>query len=469
MNAANAPAIPAPQTLAEYLDNVLAVTPTVRDAILAQGLQSFDQLDFVTDDGMKDLCANVRKPGGRSGNQANHGAQVGYFTELQLRQLRYWKFHMRRIQRAFDPVTATTAALAELWKRFKEEEKDNDVEAPPAMKRVEEIRTTLEGVDAFLNDKRGEYGSPFFYVVRESVEIPVHDPGYGQPTLIEELIRRTPHVGHEYNQDNRAVWKMLRKVMHGGPGWTWIDEFSRQQDGRAAYLAIKRRFLGQDERIAIKEKAVSTIHSLHYNGLARNFTFDDYCNRMQQAFTDLRIHGEPQTEEQKVRQFLRGIKDQRLEVYIATIKSNDNYRLSFDNALAFLVQFARNNEITAQRTRSISQSTSMQRSQGGSHVRGSSLNPNPKYTNKQVRFDTSTTRGDVSFNPSNPNRNYTNWEWRSLTEEQRNLVKNARKQDRKAPKRKVSQLTTSDEDDGKQGAGVGSKMNRRTAPTDAKD
>jgi hypothetical protein len=73
-----------------------------------------------------------------------------------------------------------------------------------------------------------------------------NDPGYGHPSLMEEAIRHTTrHTGQYYTQDNKTVRAIIRTVMHGGPGWSWVQPYARTQDGRSAYEAIKAHYLGK--------------------------------------------------------------------------------------------------------------------------------------------------------------------------------------------------------------------------------
>jgi hypothetical protein len=87
-------------------------------ALNAQGLDGFDILVNLTDKDVKEMCANVRKPGGTILNPAfdaagnppvarvaatipNPGVLMGLPHEKLLRQLRYYHDHMNRIQREF--------------------------------------------------------------------------------------------------------------------------------------------------------------------------------------------------------------------------------------------------------------------------------------------------------------------------------------------------------------------------------
>ena len=319
-------------TFRNYLNATILITENaVRDAIVNQGLTTFEDLDNMTDQDIKDVCKNARSPGGmiQQGDNLlpNRGVTLGFMTEKRLRQLRYYKYHLVCIQRTFERNEATLARLSAVWIRYEAEQEDNDPKEPPKMAKSEEIRSTLENIDEYLTQKRGMYGSPLAYVTRETVALPeaADDQGFGVPSLEEELIRRTMHTGHYYDQDNSEVWALLRAIMHDGPGWAWIQRFSRSHDGRAAYFAIRDHYLGSSFQSTIKTNATRTMTTTYYNGKSRHFTFDRYCIQLQKAFTDLEEYGEPQPESMKVRIFLENIQDARLISAVRIVDSNEDF------------------------------------------------------------------------------------------------------------------------------------------------
>ena len=80
---------------------------------------------------------------------------------------------------------------------------------------------------------------PLAYVIREDVDLPTEDPGFGLPTFKEEMIRRTRHDTPSFLEDNHSVWTMIRTVTHGGPAWHWVSTHERSMNGRAAYFSLK--------------------------------------------------------------------------------------------------------------------------------------------------------------------------------------------------------------------------------------
>lgn len=191
---------------------------------------------------------------------------------------------MIRIQRAFTAAGATLARVNATWKIYEQEQEDEaEVEEPDKFLKHDEARKVIENIDNYLLVKVGAAKVSLAYVVRDTVELPENvpnnaepDPGFGRPDAVKEMIRRTRHDGDDYETDNLAVWELLWKVMHGGPGWNWIKTHARSRNGRAAYIAMKSHYFGTSYQSKIKSAADSTLDTIFFDGKARNFTFEKY-------------------------------------------------------------------------------------------------------------------------------------------------------------------------------------------------
>ena len=374
-----------------YLQDTLGFPEDLTRALNAQGLDAFDVLITLTDKDVKEMCANVRKPGGTIPNPAfdaenpvagvaatipNPGVSMGLPREKLLRQLRYYRFHLHRIQRDFVANGATIARLSELW-RFKEsidEEDEDEVKVPDPLKSVDNVRQTLEDIDHYLDRKRGTDGVPLSYVVRASVAIPAGAPEYGLPTFDTEMIMRARHEGTAYQQDNKLVWTMLRSVFHNGPGWNWISSFARTTNGRSAYIAVKSHYLGEAFQSRIRASADKILDGTFFDGKARTFTFERYCERLNNAFTDLEESGETVDVERKIRILLRGITDPTLEAAKNQVLATAALRETFESAVNYIAQFAdRKSSLDITRSRNVS-SLQMQRGRMSGRGRGGRTN-----------------------------------------------------------------------------------------------
>jgi hypothetical protein len=466
--------------LNNYLQNTLLIQDQdVRVALNQQGLQAFGEFTDLTDDDIKDICKNVRNPGGlvvdpnaAAGAGAlvpNRGVTLGHVFEKRLRQLRYYCFHLHRIQRDFAPGQATLQRLSQCWKLKEEEDEAEEVPDPEPLTNITKVRQTLENIDDVLHRKRGAYGIPLTYVVRSDVQLPENidgqnDPGYGHPSLMEEAIRRTRHTGQYYTQDNKAVWAIIRTVMHGGPGWSWVQPYARTQDGRGAYEAIKAHYLGESFQSRTKAEADKILDTAFYDGRARNFTFERFCEKLQTAFADLEENGEEFPDTRKVRKLLQAIRDPALEHAKAAVLANPDLKSSFDRAMNYIAEFATEQESLRAKSRNISQVNT--RGPGGGRGRGGPGRGRGRQGGRG-RGGRGGRTVRVSFDSNNPDRYYSPQEWRSLTPEQQQLVRDARQR----KKRQVSALETNPAEEPPTAAArtedrntsVGASMTRRQA------
>jgi hypothetical protein len=341
--------------LNNYLNNVLQIVQQpVREALNDQGLNAFAALSTLEEDDIKRICDTIRKPGGTIINPnaaivgqpptiPNPGVAIGQVYEKRLKMLRYFVYHMTRIQRV--PFNIAMASLANLGAIYllKDNDEDDDKPTPPeALKKIENVRVVIEDLDAYLLKLRGRSGCPLMYVCRDEVALPAVDLGFGLPTYREEMVLRAPHFGQYYQDDNVQVWNIVRKICHDGPGWNWISAFARSQNGRAAYIALKTHYLGDSYRARIRSMADAKLDTAYYDGKARNFTFEMYCAALNTAFTDLETTGELVSNERKMRVFLKGLIDPKLEAAKAQVMGNDGLKNNFDAAVNWIAEWSDN-------------------------------------------------------------------------------------------------------------------------------
>lgn len=317
---ANAPAV----TFNEYLQLVIGIQDNaVRTALRNQGLTNFDDFTTLTEEDVEEICSNVRKPGGMMANPnynagvqnqplviANPGVPLGHIYEKRLKILRSYMFHLQRIQRLpFDSDVTTLQDLSQIYLLKDLDKGEDNLTLPVPFVRVDTARVMLEDLDDYLGRKRGETGVPLSYVVRKDVALPtdMEDPGMGQPSYLEEMIRRASHAGSEWQTDNLAVWNILRHITHGGPAWNWVSQYQRQGNGRDAYLALKTHYLGASAQERIRSQADAKLDGAFYDGRNRNFSFENYCGLLNNAFADLESTGESVDESRKLRYFIEDL------------------------------------------------------------------------------------------------------------------------------------------------------------------
>jgi hypothetical protein len=130
---------------------------------------------------------------------------------------------------------------------------------------------------------------------------------------------------------------MIRHVTHGGPGWNWMKSFARTEDGRNAFLSMKRYYLGKSCTRRIQLAADNTLSTALYNGQVRTFKFGDYVDKLKGAFSDIKSTGEIIDQQRKIRILLQGISDARIRTGKATILANPGTYTDFETMVNFLV------------------------------------------------------------------------------------------------------------------------------------
>jgi hypothetical protein len=250
-----------------YMNNVLGIVQLdVRNALRAQGLTTVNDVTSLSEDDIEDVCKIVRRPGGTIPNPAfgqgarrgaqpptlpNPGLPIGHLHEKRLKMLRYFVFHLQRVQRDFDPAVATMDILQDVYRLEEVDEEDQkNPSLPDKLMKTEKVREVIENVESVLLNMKGINGVPLLYVFRDQVALPTGigddiDEGFGLPTYTQEMIRRAPHTGVYFREAQKTVWSVIRLVTHGGPGWNWVQSFAASQDGRNAFLSMKRYYLGE--------------------------------------------------------------------------------------------------------------------------------------------------------------------------------------------------------------------------------
>jgi hypothetical protein len=284
-----------------YLTGTLGIADqALRVAINGQGLTTPDTFIGWKDEDTRQICTNIRKPGGQIANPNaalagqppminNPGIAIGHIIEKRLKMLCYYVNHLQQIQQRWAAGTATLLRLTTVYQLLEQDDNDEDVGLPNKLTNVAQARECIENIDDYFGRKRGIDGVQLGYVIRALVALPVaaDDPGFGLPSHDEEMVTRAPHTGASYHIDNRTVWDVIRHVTHRGPAYDWVSQFAHNFDGRGAYLALKMHYLGPTFQAMIRAQADKKLDNAFFDGRNRGFSFERYCSLLQHSFTDL--------------------------------------------------------------------------------------------------------------------------------------------------------------------------------------
>ena len=396
-----------------YMQNILGIADAeVRNAIRIQGIRLFTDFLGMENEDITSIVTAIRKPGGtivrpREGEPnavvTNPGVAIGHNAARRLEMVRYYVNHCSRIQRL--PVVAadmTMARLNAVYLHFKNEKDQPEAELPGKIVKIDDVRTNIEDLDAYLQNTLGETYLPLAYLTRDQVALPVIDPGFGMPTFHEEMIARGDHNGTAYQRDNIAIWNVISHMTHGGFAWSWVSIYDRARNGREAYIALKTHYLGDSYQARIRAASDAVLQKTYFDG-ARSFTFESYITTLQKAFTDLEATGEAVAEERKVRTLLRGITSSSLQSAVNAVNANRHLKSNYDAAVNFLAEANDTQKSMASAKRNVS---AVSGSTGSTKIG----NKGGDKKNKKVKT------GYMKHN-----------DWWKLTEAQRNEIRNKRR------------------------------------------
>ena len=374
---------------------------------------------------------------------------------------------MYRIDRPFVAADATLAVLQRLWEMRSieiDKMKATEVPEPEPLVKQTDTRKFLDSFVHYLLNKRGVNGTPLAYLVRQDVEPPDPDPQpYGMPTLIQELIRRARHGDYyAYEVDNQTLWSIVRRLTSNGFAWGWVSMHSRTQNGREAYLNLKTHYLGRSFQDKILTDAVKILETTVYDGKARNFTFELYCTKLNQAFSDLEECGERWTEHQKVRTFLKGLKAPELATARTQVMATEQLLASVTTAMNFVKTVENSQDSHRAPSRNVSAYDS-----GGGRGRGRGGGRGGRGgRGRGSGRGRGGGKGKSAYDPAK--RHYAPAEWNSLTPEEQQKVRDARTAATSGTKRSVASVTVDDDESSNRqrtdGGGVGACMTRRSTP-----
>jgi len=484
----------------DYLISTIGLSEEQAKAVRQQGIESHESLLEFTDQDIKDLCERVKSPGGLIENPLsteqnrgtvpqfipNRGTSLPLAKEKLLRQLAFYRRHLRRVQRAWIPSEATLERVKHLWEsRFEKEEdgRKNPPEPPKPLVKISEFRKTYEDLQAYLNNTIGCNGSPLAYVVCNETIPAVGgiDPGYGQPSYHEELVRRTPLDGPHFQADNESVWKVLRQVFHGTPAWPWISLYEKPQNGRGASIALSSHYMGNAYVKVTASQADAVLARLRFDGKGRNLTWENFTSHMIQCYADLEEQNEPVAEAKKVRTLIDAIEDPRMEAGKSHALGDETKSKNFIAALNYLVEIhaqVNRHNIQSSGTRTLASLETLDagrgrgdpgrggRGRGRGRGRGGRGHAGRGYQGRG-------NQGRSAFDSADPSKYYEPEEWATLSYAEKGKVYAAREkrlaedqgeESKEEPPRKVKALDTRTDEqqqESQQHDNLGGQMSRR--------
>ena len=234
------------------------------------------------------------------------------------------------------------------------------------------------------------------------------------------------HFGAAFKADNKLVWNILANSLLDKPAYNHISGYNSSKDGRAAWIALRTFYEGENYLKNLREVAFNKLHNTFYRGETNRFTFEKYVNAHKQAHKMLQDaqfnDGNGMDNAMKVQYFRQGIKAEAgIEVALATSRSNSQYE-DFDALISFLAAEVEHHKLRkAQLNNNSSRRVSASSSSNGNGNRGRN-NSNGGKGNQQKSNTNKTYPSRFVDGKKVEGRRYTRDEFSKMTKAQRAAV-----------------------------------------------
>ncbi len=345
------------QQLRTYLNDVVGLADNFRsEAVMLEGIDSFDALADFSDDDIKTVCNSVRKPGGvlvmPNGNVApNPGINIPAICETRLVLAAYGAKLYNLIGRPIDGNTLSAARLRELRRHRETVAGTEDADTLPTISRNFGIMKALDAIPNIFRQMLGVHKVPLSYVIRKDAT-----PGPIQPldvnvpwstshtNVMDELIEYAPHTGPAFNADNATVFRKLSEMLNDTSYATSLKPFQRRRDGRGAYMALQQHNMGDSKWDKIIEAAEDMVQRRTWNGKNSRYPLRIHVSKHREAHNEMVRASQfvayaPPNGHTRVSRLLKSIEcnDPSIAAAKTTILANTVKRDDFEQAADFLL------------------------------------------------------------------------------------------------------------------------------------
>ena len=334
------------------------------NAIGSQGYLEIDDFLDLSEGGVDKMAEYIKKlfpiKDPKNPNVATD-VMIPFRSLTLLSAMRHWHAQKNRTGESNDATLFDGAVIKLAMARYKEEKeikeatKGVDPVKPKPLKDLSHFRSFKEGFDSYTQQIRGAACIPINYVYRmDEVETPEALAADNYADEDARLGARTKLSGTHFKIDNRMVFEFLEAHCSTGPGWVFIKQFKRTHDGRQAMLTLKLQSEGNSVTNHRRDIAKALLRTTTYSGTRRNFSFNDYINKFQQAKNELTELGEAPSEASMVTDFMAGILDKELASAKIAVIADAKYRENWMEAQQFFLTIVQSQSVQAKTTREVS-------------------------------------------------------------------------------------------------------------------
>ena len=275
-----------PADMNQFLEHVIGITDDAqRDRLVQAGLGvGLERLVGRSLDYTTKVCSAVRRQAGNSSSK-----NVPVSVEEDLLKFHHTVIHIYLVQRTLADYSLLTMDNINTVGDWRLELAKSSPTEHGLVKFSEGInkKNWFESIVEYLAMAVGPSGAPLVYVIRERVALPADDPGFTLPTLDDEMRTRGRQDGTLWRADNKTVWILMKEVTEGTTAWTSIKSFSRANNGKAAFSALHKIWMGDSMTLLLRKRAELTLNHAVYDGKHKSWTFPKHVGKLQEAFQDM--------------------------------------------------------------------------------------------------------------------------------------------------------------------------------------
>ena len=352
--------------------------------------------------------------------------------EETLQHLLKWCQWTYLIQRPFNYDDATLVNIEDVSHYVDQYNEGSDITAT-LDKYTDGIkkREWLESIRGHMNPTKGVIGVPIAYAIRTDSPLPAVHPGPGLPNFDTELLTRGRHTAFFWASDNRKVWNIIQKLCRHTSAWSLIAPFEGAMNGRMAYRALVRQFMGPDARHLLMQQAGTIINDSRFDNKSRNFSFDKFCARFRQALIDFGPNDQ-MSPEMTVVKIMDAWRVQELMHLAAIIFSSDKYKFDLEETITFLATNLRTLQ-TSHKPKGRNVGAYEQKNDGyqpkkqkGGPKGGSKGGKGKKFTGHK-KWTKSSGKSSKGYDPQNPGQYVKLAVWNSWTDEEKAAAREDRR------------------------------------------
>ena len=303
------------------------------------GIQSMDSFNMLRS---ADARTTLKRHNDAHTSATLRQFQLGITYEKMFQGFLYWYHDKKKRQQ---PIVAAEFTVNEMFRCIEQERADTvarDTETKDLnpgkidtgsgwfqwCERAESAMIAIEG--------KSQEG-PLYRVIR-----PNQPAGWVAPNPTMQLCYQLSLTGIGYEQDNRQAWQLIQRWTIHDPIYNWIKPYELTEDGRGAWMALKAQMEGDAAINARANQATRVLGTGHGSALWTNEhsgSFMSYATTLQHAYTSLtKCHGVETPPATRVQRLLDGMKPSDKQVMITIAKSHvaDNLMTDWVGAVQYL-------------------------------------------------------------------------------------------------------------------------------------